>query len=94
MGCGAIPETQAQKFFTEINQSVDKETPTFINHNDLSEQVVLKISITNIEKNSEYKIESFSIIDGLTQSLNLMETCIIDNKTKTAILKKSKKLNL
>ena len=89
MGCGAIPETQAQKFFTEINQSVDKETPTFINHNDLSEQVALKISITNIEKNSEYKIESFSIIDGLTQSLNIMETCNIDNKTKTAILKTS-----
>ena len=92
MGCGAISETQAQKFFTEMNQSIAQEYPIFINHKDLSEQValrILKISITNIVKIFEYQIKSFSIIDNLLQSLSLMEICIIDNNTKTAILKTS-----
>ena len=92
MGCGAISETQAQKFFTEMNQSITQEYPIFINHKDLNEQVALKISkisITNIEKIFEHQINTFSIIDNLPQSLSLMEICIIDNNTKIAILKTS-----
>ena len=68
MGCGAISETQAQKFFTEMNQSITQEYPIFINHKDLNEQVALKISkisITNIEKIFVYQINIFSIIDNL-----------------------------
>jgi len=37
MGCGAISETQAQKFFTEMNQFIAQEYPIFISHKDLSE---------------------------------------------------------
>ena len=89
MGNEEIRNIRAQKFFSDLHRVVTQQGATQNNPNDLSEQINLKVSLTNIDKSSSYQIQVFSIINNSSQALNSMESCIIDSSTNSAILKTS-----
>jgi hypothetical protein len=87
MGNEEIRKITAQKFFSDLHRVVTQAQGTQTDANDLSEQVDLKVSITNIEKDSHYQIQISSIISGSSHSLCSMESCAIDPLTNSAVLK-------
>ena len=90
MGNDEILQIKAQKFFSELHrQQTQAQAQTAANQNDLSEQITLKVSLTNLTKEAKYQMEIFSVIGNSQTPLCNMEDCIIDPITNTAILKTS-----
>ena len=89
MGNEEILHTKARKFFSDLHRVVTQTQGAQINQNDLSEQINLKISLTNIDRDSQYQIRVFSIINNTPQALCNMEYCTYDSSTNSVVLKTS-----
>ena len=89
MGNEEIRGIKAQKFFSDLHRTVTQNPGLQNNQNDLSEQVSLKISLTNIEKDSQYQIQVFSVINNSPEPLCSLESCENDSSNNSAILKTS-----
>ena len=87
MGNEEIKKIRSQKFFADLSRVYTQSAPT--NPNDLSEKIVLKASITNIEKSAKYAIQIFSIFGNQNNPLNESQLCIVDEITNTAVLNSS-----
>ena len=89
MGNEEIRQTRAQKFFSDLHRQATQSPGLQNNLNDLSEQINLKISLTNINIDSQYQIQVFSIINNVSQALCNVEYCQIDSSMNSAVLKTS-----
>ena len=89
MGNEEIRNIRAQKFFSDLHRTVTQSQNQQNNPNDLSEQIDLKVSLTNIEKDAQYQIQVLSIINNASHQLCSMEPCGVDPMTNTAVLKTS-----
>jgi len=85
MGNDKIKRIRSQKFFSELNR-VNCTQNQKGNPSDLNEKKALKSSITNIEKGARYTIQLFSVYGQSNTPLNEPQSCLIDEKTNTAVL--------
>ena len=89
MGNEEIRNTRAQKFFSDLHRVVTQSQGVQNNPNDLSEQINLKVSLTNIDKDSQYQIQVFIFINNTNQALCSMENCQFDSSSNSFILNTS-----
>jgi len=89
MGNEEIRNTRAQKFFSDLHRVVTQSQGVQNNPNDLSEQINLKVSLTNVDKDSQYQIQVFSFINNTNQALCSMESCQFDSSSNSFILNTS-----
>ena len=89
MGNEEIRNTRAQKFFSDLHRVVTQSQGVQNNPNDLSEQINLKVSLTNVDKDSQYQIQVFSFINNSNQALCSMENCQFDSSSNSFILNTS-----
>ena len=68
-----IKNQKSQKFFSGLTGDNCTPTPT-PNDDDLNEKVVLRISLSNIQKDSKYNIQLFDTEGGMNAPLNQSET--------------------
>ena len=87
MGNDEIKKIKSQKFFADLSRVYTQSAPT--NPNDLSEKIVLKASISNIDKSATYAVQIFSIFGNQNNPLNESQLCIVDDITNTAVLNSS-----
>lgn len=89
MGNEEIRNTRAHKYFSDLHRVVTQTQGVQNNPNDLSEQINLKVSLTNIDKDCQYQIKVISIINNTPQALCSLETCQYDSASNSFLLKTS-----
>ena len=79
-----ISGEKGTKYFSELTDNSQKD-----NKSNQSEKISLKVSITNIEKEYQYKIQIFTINAETKTPLCEPEICTIDEKEEKVICEKS-----
>ena len=78
MGSDEIKKERSQKFFQDLTQNNTTQNQSG-NTDDLNEKVALRISISNIQKDSGYCIQLFNTAGGMKTPLNQPENLEKDN---------------
>ena len=84
MGNDEIKKTKRKMFFTDASVPQSQTG----NVEDLSEKIALRISLSNIQKDSGYNIQLFSILNGVNNPLCQSENLEKDEKSKAFLNKR------
>ena len=87
MGNDEIKKQQSQKFFSDLTRVNCTQSATG-NADDLNEKVALRISLSNIQKDSGYSVQLFNTAGGMNVSLCQQENLEKD-QSGNAVLKTS-----
>ena len=90
MGNEEIRKQRSKKFFTDLTQNNGMQNGNNENADELKEKVALRVSLSNIQKNSGYNIQIFNTAGGINTPLGQSENLEKDESgnayLKTSIL--------